>query len=88
MRSSLQKHLSQIGRRGGLQSRRHLGREAAQQMVRIREARRAYKRFHTACFWSCNPEHRVTSGDIPWVIDGLRKNGNREAWEVATRLCL
>ena len=87
MTPSLHKYLSKIGRRGGLKSRRRLGSEAAREMVRIREARRAYKRFHAACFWSCDPGHRVTSGDIPWVIDGLRKNGNREAWEVASRLC-
>ncbi len=87
MSELLRKHLSRIGRKGGLKSRRRLGGETARQMVRVREARRAYKRFHAACFWSCDPAYRVTAADIPWVIEGLRKNGNREAWEVAARLC-
>lgn len=85
--SVLRDHLRQIGRRGGLQSRRHLSRDAARNMVRIREARRAYRRFHALCFWSRDPDHKVSAADIPWVIEGLRRNGNREAWEVAARLC-
>lgn len=88
MSNALQKHLSRIGRRGGLKSRRLLASETARLMVRIREARRAFRRFHAACFWSCDPKYQVTAGDIPWVVEGLRKNGNREAWEVAARLCL
>lgn len=87
MKSGLRKHLARIGRKGGLRSRRQLDPEIARQMVRVREARRAYRRFHAACFWSCDPDHRVTAGEIPWVIECLRKNGNREAWEVAAQLC-
>lgn len=87
MSESLRKHLAEIGRRGGLRSRRSLDRDAARQMVRIREARRAYRRFHAACFWWCDPDFKVTLRDIPWLVEGLRKNGNREAWEVAARLC-
>ncbi|HEX7877843.1 MAG TPA: hypothetical protein VF720_00440 [Candidatus Eisenbacteria bacterium] len=87
MSTSLRKHLARIGRRGGLKSRRILAPEMAREMVRIREARRAYRRFHTSCFWSYDPDHRIMVADIPWVIEGLRKNGNREAWELASRLC-
>lgn len=56
-------------------------------MVRVREARRAYARFHTQCFWSYDPAYRITAGDLAWVVDTLRRNGGREAWEAATRLC-
>jgi hypothetical protein len=57
-------------------------------MVRVREARRAYRRFHAACFWSFDPAYRIGAGDVAWVADQLRKNGGREAWDVARRLCL
>jgi hypothetical protein len=56
-------------------------------MVRIREARRAYRRFYATCFWFRDPGYLVTADDIPWVVDGLQKYGNREAWETAARLC-
>ncbi|MBI2431310.1 MAG: hypothetical protein HYV26_00350 [Candidatus Hydrogenedentes bacterium] len=56
-------------------------------MVRVREAGRAYRRFHARCFWSYDPGLQIKKGDIPWVVEQLRKHGNREAWEVAGRLC-
>ena len=56
-------------------------------MVRIREARRAYRRFHAQCFWSFDPDYQINAGDIPWVADQLRKNGGAAAWRVASRLC-
>ncbi len=80
-------YLSEIGSRGGRKSRRRLDPETARAMVRIREAQRAYRRFHTQCFWSYDPSLRVTASDVPWVIDQLQKNGGREAWDVAARLC-
>ena len=55
-------------------------------MVRVREARRAYREFHTSCFWSHDPEYRITLGDIPWVADGLMKNGGRRGWELGASL--
>lgn len=59
----------------------------ARNMVKIREAKRAYKNFHTMCFWSYSPDLQVGLSDVSWVVDQLRKNGNRKAWEVASRLC-
>ncbi len=56
-------------------------------MVRIREARRAYRRFYSLCFWSYDPDLKIGSSDIPWVVAQLRKYGNRSAWEAAARLC-
>lgn len=80
-------YLSEIGRRGGKASRRQLSAEAARAMVRVREARRAYRRFYTQCFWSYAPDLRITATEVPWVAEQLRRHGGREAWEVAARLC-
>jgi hypothetical protein len=80
-------YLSEIGRRGGRRSRRSLDPATARMMVKIREARRAYRRFYSLCFWSYDPNLKIGSSDIPWVAEQLRKHGNRLAWEVAARLC-
>ncbi len=56
-------------------------------MVCVREARRAYRRFHAACFWSYAPDLRIALDDVPWVAEQLRRHGGREAWDVAARLC-
>jgi len=84
---SHREYLRQIGRRGGLKSRRVLDPEAARNMVRVREARRAFRRFRATCFWSYRPDLPIGIGDVPWVAEQLRKHGNREAWRVAARLC-
>ena len=56
-------------------------------MVRVREARRAYRRFHAQCFWSYDPDLRIGGSDVPWVAERLRRYGGRIAWDVAARLC-
>lgn len=86
MQREVRQYLAQIGARGGRKSRRLLTRFDAQQMVKLREARKAFRRFCVECFWSCNPNYTVTVEDIPWVAEQLMKNGGREAWEVASRL--
>lgn len=83
----VKRYLSQIGKQGGHKSRRELAPSVARDMVRVREARRAYKKFYSSCFWSFSPDLIISIADVPWVIEQLRKNGNREAWEVASRLC-
>lgn len=83
---ALRKHLQQIGRRGGLKSRRRLDPATARDMVRVREARRAFRRFRATCFWSYRPDLLIRIGDVPWVADQLRKHGNRDAWHLAARL--
>ena len=80
-------YLSKIGKRGGRRSRRTLSSEDARQMVKVREARRAFKRFRTRCFWSYDPDSRITKSDISWVAEQLMKNGNAEAWRIAEYLC-
>ena len=86
MSDAVREYLAEIGRRGGRKSRRKLPPETARAMVRIREARRAFRRFHASCFWSFDSSYRVTSDDIEWVVQQLRKHGGREAWEAAAKL--
>jgi hypothetical protein len=45
--SSIRGYLAEIGRRGGIKSRRTLEPETARRMVAIREARRAARRLHS-----------------------------------------
>jgi hypothetical protein len=56
-------------------------------MVRVREARRAFRHFRSSCFWSYRPDLRIGLADVPWVAEQLRKHGTRRAWLVAERLC-
>lgn len=84
--SRVRRYLAEIGARGGRKSRRTLDPETARQMVRVREARRAFRRFRALCFWSYDPAYRVTSDDVPWVAEQLMRHGNREAFRVGSRL--
>ena len=87
MDASVRAYLSRIGRRGGLKSRRRLDPSIARDMVRLRDARRAFRRFHTQCFWSYDPDYRVTMRDVQWVAEQLMKFGGRAGWEAGARLC-
>ena len=87
MKRSVKEYLAEIGRRGGRKSRRVLDPEVARAMVRVREARRIYRRFHTECFWSFDPDYRIGPSDVAWVAGQLRKHGGRDAWEIARTLC-
>ena len=87
MEPKVKAYLAEIGRRGGKKSRRTLDPGTARMMVRVREARRVYRRFHAQCFWSYDPAYRIGPSDIPWVAEQLRRHGGRDAWEIASRLC-
>ena len=87
MEPNVRAYLAEIGRRGGRKSRRVLDSETARAMVRVREARRAYRRLHAECFWSFDPDYRIGPSDVAWVAEQLRKHGGRDAWEAAGRLC-
>jgi hypothetical protein len=87
MKRAVHRYLAEIGRRGGRKSRRQLTPDQARSMVKVREARRAFARFRVSCFWSFDPDYRITTNDVRWVADELMKHGNREAWEVGRRLC-
>ena len=87
METSVRRYLSEIGRVGGSKSRRNLDSSTARNMVKIREARRAFDRFYASCFWSFNPHYKITLLDVPWVAEQLMKNGDRMAWQIGARLC-
>jgi len=87
MDSAVRAYLSEIGRRGGLRSRRVLDAETARRMVRLREARRAFRRFHARCFWSSPKNYVVTMADVAWVARQLMTHGGREGWQIGARLC-
>lgn len=87
MDAAVRKYLAMIGSKGGRNSRRTLDASTARDMVRVREARRAYRRFHTRCFWSEDADYRVTLADVPWVAERLMTFGGREGWEIGARLC-
>lgn len=85
--SSVREYLADIGRRGGTKSRRTLDPNTARDMVRVREARRAFRLYYTSCFWSYRPDLTITRDDIEWVAEQLRKHGDRAAWLMAAKLC-
>ena len=85
--TSIKRYLAEIGSRGGRKCRRKLDPDTARSMVRVREARRAFKRFRATCFWSCRPDLVITEDDVEWVAEQLMKHGNREAWLLGAKLC-
>lgn len=56
-------------------------------MVRVREARRAFRTFHTQCFWYLRPDLVATLDDVPEIVRGLRQHGGRKGFRTAARLC-
>lgn len=87
MHPEVRVYLSLIGRRGGQKSRRALSGEHARAMVQVREARRAYRKFHTQCFWSFDPSYTVTLKDVFWVAERLRTYGGAEGYRLGSHLC-
>jgi hypothetical protein len=87
MHRSVRDYMAEIGRRGGRKSRRRLDADTARAMVRVREARRLYQRFHPQCFWSYDPAYQVTADDVTWVAEQLMKHGGRAGWDAGARLC-
>lgn len=87
MKKEVRDFLAAIGRKGGIRSRRLLDPDTARQMVRIREARRVFRRFRTSCFWSYRPDLPIGADDVQWVSEQLMKHGNRDAWLIGRKLC-
>jgi hypothetical protein len=85
--TKVSRYLSEIGARGGRKSRRTLDSETARNMVRVREARRAFRRFRASCFWSYRADLVIGAQDVAWVAEQLMKHGNREAWYAGVKLC-
>lgn len=87
MEDAIRDYLAEIGRRGGKRSRRTLDPETARAMVRVREARRSFRKFYATCFWSYRSELDIGPADVEWVAETLKKNGDMRAWRAARRLC-
>jgi hypothetical protein len=87
MNANVRSYLAEIGRRGGRKSRRSLDPEHARAMVRVREARRAYREFHASCFWSSPPSLVIGAEDVGWVAQQLMRYGGLKAWQKGARLC-
>ena len=83
----IKEYLAEIGRRGGCKSRRSLDPATARDMVRVREARRAFRRYRVRCFWSSPPQLEIRLEDVPWVAEQLMKYGDRQAWRIGAKLC-
>ena len=79
MDDQVRRYLSQIGRKGGRRSRRTLDSETARRMVRLREARRAFRLNHSECFRSYDPDYRIDFDDIDWVAEQLVEYGSPAA---------
>lgn len=80
-------YLAEIGRKGGKKSRRQLAPEEARNMVRVREARRAFRQFHAQCFWYMPADMVVGLGDVAEIVRGLRQYGGRRGLILADKLC-
>lgn len=55
-------------------------------MVAVRDARRAYRRFHASCFPSHPTALTITHAEVPWVAERLMKSRSREARRIGERL--
>jgi hypothetical protein len=87
MDPNTREYLAAIGRTGGTRSRRTLAPEEARRMVRVREARRAFRRFYARCFWSYRRDLPIGADDVAWVAEQLMRHGDHEAWRVGAALC-
>ena len=85
--SPISEYLARIGRKGGSKSRRRLSPEEAKNMVRVRETRRAFRKFHAQCFWYMREDIPITLADVPEIVRGLRQNGGRQGFLLAAKLC-
>ncbi len=87
MAESIHQYLARIGSQGGKKSRRVLSPCAARNMVKIREAKRAYRKFHTQCFWSFALDYPIGISDLPWIATQLKTYGGRQGWQIGNKLC-
>jgi hypothetical protein len=79
-------YLRGIGAKGGRKSRRHLDPAEARRMVAVREARRAFRDYYHDLFWSAPADMRVEEEDVPYVVNQLRSEGDRDAYQKAGRI--
>jgi len=56
-------------------------------LSRLELASQALAAYRTRCFWSLAPDFKVTEDTLPIIISGLRRHGDRRAFQLASRLC-
>lgn len=83
---AVKSYLREIGRKGGQKSRRALDPAQARRMVALREARKAFREHHHEYFWSAPADMVVQEAHVPYVIQGLKTEGDRAAYEKARKL--
>jgi hypothetical protein len=54
---------------------------------RLALAAEALTAYRTSCFWSLAPDFQVTDATLPLIVAGLRRHGDRAAFQLAARLC-
>ena len=79
-------YLREIGAKGGRKSRRRLDPAQARRMVAVREARRAFREHYPSVFWSAPETMEVNEALVPYVIEELKREGNRDAYLQAGRI--
>ena len=82
-----QSHFTRIGPKAGSRIRRSRSSADDQDVVRVRDARRAFRDFYAQCFWYLRPDMQITLREVPQIVRGLRQNGGRQGFLVAERLC-
>jgi hypothetical protein len=55
---------------------------------RVELANQLYQLYRAQCFWHCPRDLVITEELIPFVIDGLRKQGDRRAFILSGKLRL
>ena len=50
-------------------------------------AQAAFAKYRVACFWFLREDLVVTEENLHLIIDGLRSDGDREAFQLAAKLC-
>jgi hypothetical protein len=50
-------------------------------------AQRAFKQFHSRCFWFMRADAQITEEDVPYICQRLRADGGREGFFLAAKIC-
>lgn len=79
--------MAQIGSKGGSKSKRKLSAEDARMMVKLREARRAYKKYYAMCFWHMKEDLIPKRKDLSIIAKYLKRYGDRQAYIIGRKLC-
>ena len=54
---------------------------------RLRLAQQAFEQYYAMCFWFMDRSLRVTEDLLPRIAEGLRRHGDRRAFQLAAELC-